>query len=156
MAVSDEARNHLYEAISRQYDPEDARTLITLLGYSTNPDELATKVDLLALARQVDLDKLKDEVAVIRGDITDMRGDIAAIRGDQTDMRGDIAGLQVAVETLSGRVGEFSGDLAGFRDEMRDTVLQLTRTHMSWMLGVLTAYTAMAGLLVALGVLIVS
>jgi hypothetical protein len=149
MAVSDEARHHLYEAISRQYDPEDARTLITLLGYSTNPDELATKVDLLALARQVDLDKLKDEVAVIRGDITDMRGDI-------TDMRGDIAGLQVAFDTLSGRVGELSGDLAGFRDEMRDTVLQLTRAHMSWMLGVLTAYTAMAGLLVALGVLIVS
>jgi hypothetical protein len=106
MAVSDDARNHLLETISQQYEPEDARTLITLLGYSTNPDELATKVDLLPLARQADLDELRR-------------------------------------------------DLATWRDEMRDTLVQITRTHMTWTLGVLTALTAMAGLLMAIVALLI-
>jgi polyhydroxyalkanoate synthesis regulator phasin len=114
MAVSDEARNHLFETISRQYEPEDARTLITLLGYSTNPDELATKVDLLPLARQADLDELRREVDNLRSDIQD------------------------------------------WKDEMRDTLVQMTRTHMTWTLGVLTAFTAMAGLLMAIVALLIS
>jgi hypothetical protein len=44
-----------------------------LLGYSTNPEELATKVDLLALARRADLDELRTEVGGLRGDLDALR-----------------------------------------------------------------------------------
>jgi hypothetical protein len=142
MAISDEARKHLYETLSQQYEPEDARTLITLLGYSTNPDELATKVDLLALARQVDLDEVKADVAVLKTDVGLIRADVDQLKADMATIKTDMATMQL--------------EFARLGEGMKDVVIEQSRTHQRWMFALLTVYTAMAGTLVAIGAIITS
>jgi hypothetical protein len=86
VAVTESARRHLFETISRQYGVEDARALIEML---TSVENLATKQDIAEL-----------------------------------------------------------------RAEFKDAMYQHTRTVISWMFGLLTAYTAMAGSLVAVAMIV--
>jgi chromosome segregation ATPase len=163
MAIDDNDRAHLFETLRQQYDEDDARTLITLLGYSANPEDLATKVDLLALARQADLDELRRDVAVIQADVSTLKTDVAVIQADVATLKTDVAVLKTDM-------GDLKSDMAGLRSEMadlkldfaqlgasvRDVVIEQSRTHQQWMFGLLAVYTAMAGTLVAIGAIIIS
>src|SRR5438105_423609 len=107
MTITPNARDHLFDAISRQYDPEDAETLKVLL-MSLNHVDLAT------------------------------RQDVGALRNDFVEFR-----------------AELRADFADFRAEMHQALYQQTRTYISWMFGLLTAYTAMSGSLVAIATIII-
>ena len=111
MSVTPSARDHLFDAISRQYDPEDAETLKVLLMSMNTPD-LATKQDLADL---------------------------------RTATKQDVADLKA----------EIKGDFAELRVEMHQALYQQTRTYISWMFGLLTAYTAMSGSLVAIAAIVI-
>jgi len=50
---------------------------------------------------------------------------------------------------------EFRAEFAEFKSEIRTELHQQTRTYVSWMFGLLTAYTAMAGSAVAFVALII-
>ena len=111
MSVTPSARDHLFDTISRQYDPEDAETLKVLL-MSMNTDDLATKHDL--------------------------------------------ADLRVATkQDLAELTAEFRVEFADFRAEMHQVLYQQTRTYITWMFGLLTAYTAMSGSLVAIAAIVI-
>jgi hypothetical protein len=47
-------------------------------------------------------------------------------------------------------------DIAELKVEFKDALHQETRTYISWMFGLLTAYTAMAGSFVGLAAIIIS
>jgi hypothetical protein len=134
MAVTDDARNHLFQTLSQQYEPEDARTLIALLS-SNDIDHLATKDDLDALrtATKADIDGLRAE----------LKGDMDGLR---TELKADMDGLRT----------ELKADIGELRGEMRDVLYQQTRTQVTWMFGLLGAYTAMAGSFVAFGTFIIA
>ncbi|MEY2420198.1 MAG: hypothetical protein QOI95_265 [Acidimicrobiaceae bacterium] len=90
MEIAASAREHLFETISRQYEPDDAETMKAMLT-TASTEHLATKQD--------------------------------------------IAELKI---------------------EFKDALHQETRTHISWMFGLLTVYTAMAGSFIALATIITS
>jgi hypothetical protein len=50
---------------------------------------------------------------------------------------------------------EFKAEFAEFKAEMHQALYQQTRTYVSWMFGLLTVYTAMAGSFVAFAALII-
>jgi polyhydroxyalkanoate synthesis regulator phasin len=156
VAVSDEARKHLFATISQQYEPEDARTLITLLGYSTNPAELATKVDLLTLARQADLDTLRVDVGQLRADLASLRADaatkvdllalarqadldelrvdvdqlkadVATIQADVVTIKADVATIEADVDQLKADVSAIQADLSAIKADMADLRLDFAR-----------------------------
>ena len=90
MAVTASARDHLFETISQQYEPDDAEALKAMLT-ATSTEHLATKQDLAEL-------KL----------------------------------------------------------DFKDALYQQTRTYISWMFGLLTVYTAMAGSFIAIAAIIIT
>jgi hypothetical protein len=94
MEIAASAREHLFETISRQYEPDDAEAMKAMLT-ATRTEHLATKQDLATLKLELTA-------------------------------------------------------------ELRDTLYQQTRTYISWMFGLLTVYTAMAGSFIALAAIIVS
>jgi hypothetical protein len=100
MEVTASAREHLFEAISRQYDTDDAETLKALLMPDDRAD-LVTKADLAAF---------------------------------RVDFKNEL--------------------MTEFRAELHAALYQQTHTYISWMFGLLTAYTAMAGSLVAIATII--
>jgi cell division protein FtsB len=137
MAITDDARDHLFETLRRQYDEDDARTLITMLS-SHDPDSVATRAQL--------------DTAVERLDAS-----IAAV-----DHK-----LDTAVERLDARMDRLETDVADLRQEMRqgfadarvemkDAFAEQTRTFTTWMFALLTVYTVVAGSFVALGTFIVA
>jgi hypothetical protein len=125
MAVTDDARNHLFQTLSQQYEPEDARTLIALLS-SNDIDDLRTAI-------KADIDALR----------TATKADIDGLRAE---LKADMDGLRT----------ELKGDIGELRGEMRDVLYQQTRTQVTWMFGLLGAYTAMAGTFVAIGAFIIA
>jgi hypothetical protein len=145
MAVTDDARNHLFQTLSQQYEPEDARTLIALLS-ANDIDHLATKDDLDALrtATKADIDGLRAE---LKGDMDGLRTELKAdMDGLRTELKADMDGLRT----------ELKADIGELRGEMRDVLYQQTRTQVTWMFGLLGAYTAMAGSFVAFGTFIIA
>ena len=122
MTVTPSARDHLFDAISRRYDPEDAETLKVLL-MSMNTNDFSTKQDF----------------ADLKTDFTDLRADFADLRADFADLKAEL------------RV-----EFADFRAEMHQALGQQTKTYISWMFGLLTAYTAMSGSFVAIATIIIS
>lgn len=94
MAVTASARDHLFETISQQYEPDDAEALKAMLT-ATSTEFLATKQDLA---------ELKLELTA----------------------------------------------------EFKDSLYQQTRTYISWMFGLLTVYTTMAGSFIAIAAIIIT
>ena len=90
MEIAASAREHLFETISRQYEPDDAETMKAMLT-AASTEHLETKQDLAEL-------KL----------------------------------------------------------DFKDALYQQTRTYISWMFGLLTVYTAMAGSFIAIATVIIS
>ena len=140
MSVTPSARDHLFDAISRQYDPEDAETLKVLL-MSMHTTDLATKQDLADLRAATKQD-LADLRAELKGDFAELKDDFVGLNGDFAGLKGDFAELRV--------------EFADFRAEMHQALYQQTRTYITWMFGLLTAYTAMSGSLVAIATIIIS
>jgi hypothetical protein len=75
----------------------------------------------------------------------------------------DLVDLRVATkQDLADLKAELKGDFAGlrvefadFRAEMHHALYQQTRTYITWMFGLLTAYTAMSGSLVAIAAIVI-
>ena len=66
--------------------------------------------------------------------------DVAALKDDFAELRGEFAGLR--------------GEFAEFKAELHQALYQQSRTYVSWMFGMLTVYTAMAGSFVAFAAII--
>jgi Trp operon repressor len=75
MAITDDARDHLFETLRQQYDEDDARTLITMLS-SHDPDSLATRAQLDA-----SIDLLRQEM---REGFAELRAELKDSIADQT------------------------------------------------------------------------
>jgi hypothetical protein len=108
MEVTASGRDHLFETISQQYEPDDAETFKAMLT--------ATSTEHLA----------------IRHDIATMRAELTTMRAEMTTLKLELTG------------------------EFKDSLYQQTRTYISWMFGLLTVYTAMAGSLIAVAAIIIS
>jgi hypothetical protein len=132
VAITDDDRDHLFETLHHQYDPQDARTLIAMLG-STDPQRSATKEDLRDAA-----EGLRTE---LKADIADLR---IELKTDIADVRAELGDLRV----------EMRSELAAVRLELREVMQEQTRTYIAWMFGLLTAYTAMAGFFVAVAMIL--
>jgi multidrug resistance efflux pump len=78
------------------------------------------------------------------------KDDLHALRAE---LKGDIVGVQAGIDGLR---AELKADIAELRAEMRDVLYQQTRTQVTWMFGLLGAYTAMAGSFVAFGTFIIA
>jgi hypothetical protein len=104
MEVTASARQHLFDTITRQYDPDDAETLKALL-MPIDRSDLVTKADLAAFAVSF-----------------------------KTELKTEL--------------------MTEFRAELHQALYQQTRTYISWMFGLLTVYTAMAGTLVAIAAIV--
>jgi hypothetical protein len=128
VAITDDDRAHLFETLHHQYDPQDARTLIAMLG-STDPQRSATKEDL------------RDAAEGLR---TELKADITDVRAELGDLRTEVGDLRV----------EMRSELAAVRLELREVMQEQTRTYITWMFGLLTAYTAMAGFFVAVAMIL--
>jgi hypothetical protein len=130
MAITEDARDHLFETLRQQYDEDDARTLITMLS-SHDPDAVATRAQLDASVERLD-------------------ASIAAV-----DRK-----LDASVERLDAEIGhlrlEMRQGFADVRAELKDAIADQTRTFTTWMFALLSVYTLMAGSFVALGTFIVA
>jgi Spy/CpxP family protein refolding chaperone len=82
MAITDDARDHLFQTLRQQYDEDDARTLITMLS-SHDPDTLATRAQLDATRAQLDaaIDQLRQEM---REGFAEVRSELKDAIADQT------------------------------------------------------------------------
>ena len=132
MTVSRSAQQHLFETIERQYDTDDAETLKELL-MSTSSENFASREDLTAV---------RADVAELRTDVQGLRAEIIAFKAE---IRAEFAEFKA----------EIRAEFAEFKAEIHEGLGRQTRTYITWMFGLLTAYTAMAGSFVALATIVV-
>ena len=100
---------------------------------------LRTYGPLKVLLMSMNTDDLMRQDVAATQDVADLK---AELRGDFADLRAEFAVLR--------------GDFADLRVEMREAINEQTRTYITCMIGLLTAYTVMSGSLVAIAAIIIS
>jgi prefoldin subunit 5 len=173
MAITEDARDHLFETLRQQYGEDDARTLITMLS-SHDPDAVATRAQLDASVERLDASiaavdrKLDASVERLDASVERLDASIAAVdrKLDASVERLDASiaavdrKLDASVERLDAEIGhlrlEMRQGFADVRAELKDAIADQTRTFTTWMFALLSVYTLMAGSFVALGTFIVA
>jgi ribosomal protein L29 len=122
-AVSEGARNDLYNGLSEVLGRERAETLMSYLP----------RYDPEAVATHSDIDELRREIAELR---TELKGEIAELR---TELKGEIAELRT----------ELKGDIAELRTVTSSQAAALLSLQRTLITGFIAMFAAMAGIFVA-------
>jgi ribosomal protein L29 len=133
-AVSEGARNDLYNGLSEVLGRERAETLMSYLP-RYDPEAVATHSDIDELRREIAelRTELKGEIAELR---TELKGEIAELR---TELKGDIAELRT----------ELKGDIAELRTVTSSQAAALLSLQRTLITGFIAMFAAMAGIFVA-------
>jgi hypothetical protein len=99
---------------------------------ATSGDNLATRDDVSTLGSE-----LRPEMGELRAEMSDLRSDMGDLRSEFREFR-----------------AELRAEFAEFKIEIQGALAQQTRTYITWMFGMLTAYTAMAGSLIGIATIV--
>ena len=99
---------------------------------ATSGDNLATRDDVSTLGSE-----LRPEMGELRAEMSDLRADMGDLRSEFCEFR-----------------AELRAEFAEFKIEIQGALAQQTRTYITWMFGMLTAYTAMAGSLIGIATIV--
>ena len=99
---------------------------------ATSGDNLATRDDVSTLGSE-----LRAEMGELRAEMSDLRADMGDLRSEFREFR-----------------AELRAEFAEFKIEIQGALAQQTRTYITWMFGMLTAYTAMAGSLIGIATIV--
>jgi hypothetical protein len=105
-------------------------------------------VDITAEARDhlfstIDRQYEPDDAETLKAMLTTTSSDSLATKQDIAELR-------------AGLLAELHSETGALRIEFKDAIHEQTRVFISWMFGLLTVYTAMAGTLVAIGTILLT
>jgi len=106
---------------------------------ATSGDNLATRDDVSTLGSE-----LRPEMGELRAEMSDLRSEMGELRADMGDLRSEFREFRA----------ELRAEFAEFKIEIQGALAQQTRTYITWMFGMLTAYTAMAGSLIGIATIV--
>jgi len=111
-------------AIEASFGPEKAAPIINAFEKLEREQKVEVKRDLLVeLATKSDIERLKVDIAVLRGEITELRGEL---RGEITELRGDLRGEITELRSeLCGKIADLRGEVKRVESDLKGEIKRL-------------------------------
>lgn len=145
MAISDPARNELYNRLTDVLGQGPADTLMASLP-AYDPGEIPTKADLQLHLDPIrfELEGLKADVSGLKAELSELKAEVSEVRGE---LKGDVSGLKAE---LKGEIKELRDEFNGFRGDvsLRFDAMQQRMDHLflSLVAGVFVIVAAMVSI----------